>query len=47
MLTGRPASAIKEAVERYVTFAIRAERTIPRVYQRRPAPKKPATASVA
>ena len=47
MLTGRPASAIKEAVEHYVTFAIQAERTVPRVYQWRPAPKKPATASPA
>jgi NADH:ubiquinone reductase (H+-translocating) len=44
MLTGRPASAIKEAIEHYVTFAIQAERTVPHVYQWRPAPKKPATA---
>jgi len=45
MLTGRPASAIKEATEHYVTLAIQAERTIPRVYHWRPAPKKPATAA--
>jgi NADH:ubiquinone reductase (H+-translocating) len=46
MLTGRPASAVKEAVERYVTFAIQAERAVPRVYQWRPAPRKPATAAL-
>jgi len=45
MLTGRPASAVKEFAERYVTFAIQAERLIPRVYQWRPAPGKPVTAA--
>lgn len=29
MLTGRPAHWMKEAIERYVTFAARAERTLP------------------
>jgi NADH:ubiquinone reductase (H+-translocating) len=42
MLTGRPASAMKEAIERYVTFGVQAERTVPRVYRWRPAPDRPA-----
>jgi NADH:ubiquinone reductase (H+-translocating) len=47
MLTGRLAHAIKEAIEHYVTFGIRAERTVPRVYQWRPAPKQVARVSLA
>jgi NADH:ubiquinone reductase (H+-translocating) len=42
MLTGRLAHTIKEAIEHYVTFGIRAERTVPRVYQWRRAPKRAA-----
>ena len=37
-LTGRPANALKEAVEHYVTFSVTAERTIPGVYRWAPAP---------
>ena len=38
-LTGKPANALKEAVERYVTFSVTAERTVPGVYRWAPAPK--------
>jgi NADH dehydrogenase FAD-containing subunit len=44
-LTGRPANVFKETIEHYVTFAIQAERTIPRIYQWRPAPKEPTETS--
>jgi NADH:ubiquinone reductase (H+-translocating) len=37
-LTGKPASALKEAVEHYVTFGVAAERTVPGVYRWAPAP---------
>jgi NADH:ubiquinone reductase (H+-translocating) len=47
MLTGRHAHAIKEAIEHYVTFGIRAERTVPHVYKWRPAPKQVARVSLA
>jgi len=40
MLTGRPAHWMKEAIERYVTFAARAERTLPGIYRWAPAAKK-------
>ena len=40
MLTGRPANALKEAIEHYVAFAVRAERRIPGLYHWRPAPKQ-------
>jgi NADH:ubiquinone reductase (H+-translocating) len=33
ILTGKPANALKEAVERYVTFGVTAERTVPGVYR--------------
>ena len=39
MLTGRPASLLKEAIEHYVAFAVRAERRVPGLYHWRPAPK--------
>jgi NADH:ubiquinone reductase (H+-translocating) len=37
-LTGRAASAFKEAIEHYVTFGVTAERTVPGVYRWAPAP---------
>jgi NADH dehydrogenase FAD-containing subunit len=40
LLTGRPANVIKEAVEHYVTFAVRAEHRVPGVYQWNPAPRR-------
>lgn len=40
MLTGRPAHWMKEAIEHYVTFAARAERTLPGIYHWAPAAKK-------
>ena len=40
MLTGRPAHWMKEAIEHYVTFSARAERTIPGIYHWAPAAKK-------
>ena len=40
MLTGRPAHWMKEAIEHYVTFAVRAERTLPGIYHWAPAAKK-------
>jgi NADH:ubiquinone reductase (H+-translocating) len=38
ILTGKPANALKEAVERYVAFGVTAERTVPGVYHWAPAP---------
>lgn len=38
MLTGRPASWLKEAVEHYVSLAVRAERTVPGIYHWSPEP---------
>lgn len=38
-LTGKPANALKEAVEHYVAFSVTAERTVPGVYRWAPAPK--------
>ena len=40
MLTGRPGHWMKEAIEHYVTFAARAERTLPGIYRWAPAAKK-------
>jgi NADH:ubiquinone reductase (H+-translocating) len=40
MLTGKPANALKEAVEHYVTFGVTAERTVPGVYRWAPAPNR-------
>jgi NADH dehydrogenase len=40
MLTGRPAHWMKEAIEHYVTFAARAERTVPGIYHWAPTAKK-------
>jgi hypothetical protein len=40
VLTGKPANALKEAIEHYVTFGVTAERTVPGVYRWAPAPKK-------
>jgi NADH:ubiquinone reductase (H+-translocating) len=37
ILTGKPANALKEAVEHYVTFGVAAERTVPGVYRWAPA----------
>jgi NADH:ubiquinone reductase (H+-translocating) len=37
-LTGKPANALKEAVEHYVTFGVAAERAVPGVYRWAPAP---------
>ena len=39
LLTGRPASWLKEAVEHYVSFAVRTERRVPGLYHWSPAPK--------
>lgn len=39
MLAGRPASWLKEAIEHYVSFAVRAERRVPGLYHWSPAPK--------
>jgi NADH:ubiquinone reductase (H+-translocating) len=39
-LTGKPGSALKEAVEHYVTFGVTAERTVPGVYRWAPAPNR-------
>jgi hypothetical protein len=39
MLTGRPADTLKEVIEHYVAFAVRAERRIPGFYHWRPAPR--------
>lgn len=39
LLTGRPAHWLKEAVEHYVSVAVRAERRVPGVYHWSPAPK--------
>jgi len=39
ILTGKPANALKEAIEHYVTFSVTAERTVPGVYRWAPAPK--------
>jgi NADH:ubiquinone reductase (H+-translocating) len=50
VLTGKPANALKEAVEHYVVFGVTAERTLPGVYRWAPAPKprkKPGTAGTA
>jgi NADH:ubiquinone reductase (H+-translocating) len=38
ILTGKPANALKEAIEHYVTFGVTAERTVPGVYRWAPAP---------
>lgn len=39
MLTGRPANALKEAIEHYVALAVRGERRIPGLYHWRSAPR--------
>jgi NADH:ubiquinone reductase (H+-translocating) len=38
IITGKPANALKEAIEHYVTFGVTAERTVPGVYRWAPAP---------
>jgi NADH:ubiquinone reductase (H+-translocating) len=38
VLTGKPANALKEAIEHYVTFGVTAERTVSGVYRWAPAP---------